>query len=118
MEGVRIEPPAPRSSPMWVEPVLGTSNAGTAPTAASARTPKAGETVVISAASGAVGSVAGQLAKQAGTRVVGVAGGPDKCLWVQEALGFDACIDHRVGNLDNALREECPNGSHLPLIGS
>ena len=72
--------------------------------------PKAGETVVISAASGAVGSVAGQLAKRAGARVIGVAGGPDKCLWVQEALGFDACIDHRVGNLDDALRETCPNG--------
>lgn len=72
--------------------------------------PKAGETVVISAASGAVGSVAGQLAKRAGARVIGVAGGPDKCLWVQEALGFDACIDHRVGNLDDALREACPNG--------
>ncbi len=72
--------------------------------------PKTGETVVISAASGAVGSVAGQLAKRAGARVVGVAGGPDKCLWVQESLGFDACIDHRVGNLDSALREECPNG--------
>jgi len=72
--------------------------------------PKKGETVVISAASGAVGSVAGQLARRAGARVVGVAGGPDKCLWVQEALGFDACVDHRVGNLDNALREECPNG--------
>ncbi len=50
--------------------------------------PKAGETVVISAASGAVGSVAGQLAKRAGARVVGIAGGPDKCLWVQEALRF------------------------------
>ena len=72
--------------------------------------PKAGETVVISAASGAVGSVAGQLAKRAGARVIGVAGGPDKCLWVQEVLGFDACIDHRVGNLDAALRETCPNG--------
>ena len=57
--------------------------------------PKAGETVVVSAASGAVGSVAGQLAKRAGARVVGVAGGPDKCLWVQDTLGFDDCVDHR-----------------------
>ena len=72
--------------------------------------PKKGETVVISAASGAVGSVAGQLAKRAGARVVGVAGGPDKCLWVQESLGFDACVDHRVGNLDAALRDACPDG--------
>jgi NADPH-dependent curcumin reductase CurA len=72
--------------------------------------PKPGETVVISAASGAVGSVAGQLAKRAGARVIGVAGGPDQCLWVQETLGFDECIDHRVGNLDAALRDACPKG--------
>jgi NADPH-dependent curcumin reductase CurA len=70
---------------------------------------KAGETVVISAASGAVGSVAGQLAKRAGARVVGVAGGPDKCLFVQETLGFDACVDHR-GNLEADLADACPNG--------
>jgi NADPH-dependent curcumin reductase CurA len=71
---------------------------------------KPGETVVISAASGAVGSVAGQLAKRAGARVVGIAGGPDKCLFVQEVLGFDACIDHRADDLDAALAETCPNG--------
>src|SRR5690348_5599459 len=57
--------------------------------------PKKGETVVVSAASGAVGSVAGQLAKRAGARVVGVAGGAEKCLWVQDSLGFDDCVDHR-----------------------
>jgi NADPH-dependent curcumin reductase CurA len=72
--------------------------------------PKAGETVVISAASGAVGSVAGQIAKRAGARVVGIAGGPDKCLWVQEALGFDECVDHRTPYLPEALAEACPNG--------
>jgi hypothetical protein len=72
--------------------------------------PKAGETVVVSAASGAVGSVAGQLAKRAGARVVGIAGGPEKCLWVQEALSFDDCVDHRQMNLDQALAESCPNG--------
>jgi NADPH-dependent curcumin reductase CurA len=72
--------------------------------------PKAGETVVISAASGAVGSVAGQIAKRAGARVVGVAGGPDKCLFVQETLGFDACVDHRSADLDGALADACPNG--------
>ncbi len=72
--------------------------------------PKAGETVVISAASGAVGSVAGQIAKRAGARVIGIAGGPDKCLWVQEALGFDDCIDHRNPYLQDALAEACPNG--------
>ena len=72
--------------------------------------PKAGETVVISAATGAVGSVAGQLAKRAGARVVGVAGGPEKCLYAQETLGFDACIDHRSGDLQTALAATCPQG--------
>jgi NADPH-dependent curcumin reductase CurA len=72
--------------------------------------PKSGETVVVSAASGAVGSVAGQLAKRAGARVVGIAGGPDKCLWVQETLRFDDCVDHRLPNLPQALAEACPKG--------
>jgi NADPH-dependent curcumin reductase CurA len=72
--------------------------------------PKSGETVVISAASGAVGSVAGQLGKRAGARVVGIAGGPDKCLWVQETLRFDDCVDHRLPGLPEALADACPNG--------
>ncbi len=72
--------------------------------------PKPGETVVISAASGAVGSIAGQLAKRAGARVVGIAGGAEKCLFVQETLGFDDCVDHRVMNLRRELTVACPNG--------
>lgn len=72
--------------------------------------PKAGETVVISAASGAVGSVAGQLAKRAGARVVGIAGGAEKCLFVQETLGFDDCVDHRSMDLRRELAACCPNG--------
>ncbi len=72
--------------------------------------PKQGETVVVSAASGAVGSVAGQLAKRAGARVVGIAGGPDKCLWVQDSLGFDGCVDHRTLDLRAELKAECPDG--------
>ncbi len=72
--------------------------------------PQAGETVVISAGSGAVGSVAGQLAKRAGARVVGIAGGPDKCLWVQDSLGFDDCVDHRAMDLGRELHAACPNG--------
>ena len=72
--------------------------------------PRPGETVVISAASGAVGSIAGQLAKRAGARVVGVAGGPEKCLFVQETLGFDDCIDHRSAGLGEALDAACPDG--------
>ncbi len=72
--------------------------------------PKPGETIVISAASGAVGSVAGQLAKQAGARVVGIAGGAEKCLWVQESLGFNDCVDHRSLDLHRELQFACPNG--------
>lgn len=72
--------------------------------------PKPGETVVVSAASGAVGSVAGQLAKRAGARVVGIAGGSEKCLWVQDSLGFDDCVDHRSLDLRRELQAACPNG--------
>ena len=71
---------------------------------------KAGETVVITAASGAVGSVAGQIAKRAGARVVGIAGGAEKCLWVQESLGFDDCVDHRASDLKRVLEDACPAG--------
>jgi hypothetical protein len=76
--------------------------------------PKAGETVVVSAASGAVGAVVGQLAKARGARAVGLAGGADKCRYVVEELGFDACIDYKqhpdVRSLSAALKAECPNG--------
>jgi NADPH-dependent curcumin reductase CurA len=72
--------------------------------------PKAGETVVVSAASGAVGSVVGQLAKVAGCRVVGIAGGADKCSYVVESLGFDACVDYKAGNLYQDLKAAAPNG--------
>lgn len=75
--------------------------------------PKPGETVVVSAASGAVGSVVGQLAKQAGARAVGIAGGPEKCAFVVDELGFDACLDHRApegGDLGAALDRVCPDG--------
>ena len=76
--------------------------------------PKAGETVVVSAASGAVGSVVGQLAKQLGCRAVGIAGGAEKCGYVVEVLGFDACIDYRQHadpkSLSAALKAACPNG--------
>jgi NADPH-dependent curcumin reductase len=72
--------------------------------------PKAGETVVISAASGAVGAVAGQLAKREGCRVVGIAGGADKCGYVTGELGFDTCVDHRSRDLGAALDAACPKG--------
>jgi NADPH-dependent curcumin reductase CurA len=72
--------------------------------------PKAGETVVVSAASGAVGSVVGQIARIKGARVVGIAGGPDKCGYVAEDLGFDSCVDHRTPDLAARLKAACPNG--------
>jgi NADPH-dependent curcumin reductase len=72
--------------------------------------PKSGETVVVSAASGAVGSVVGQLAKIWGCRAVGIAGGAQKCDYVKRELGFDACVDYKAGNLAAALKEACPKG--------
>ncbi|MCS4509720.1 NADP-dependent oxidoreductase [Xylophilus ampelinus] len=76
--------------------------------------PKAGETVVVSAATGAVGSAYGALAKARGCRVVGIAGGPEKCRYATEELGFDACIDHRehgdLKAMSKALKEACPDG--------
>jgi NADPH-dependent curcumin reductase CurA len=76
--------------------------------------PKAGETVVVSAASGAVGGVVGQLAKARGCRAVGIAGGPDKCAYVTQELGFDACVDYKqhkdLKSLHAALREVTPDG--------
>lgn len=72
--------------------------------------PKAGETVVVSAASGAVGAVVGQLAKAQGARVVGVAGGAEKCRIVVEEFGFDACVDYKAGNLRGDLKAATPNG--------
>ena len=72
--------------------------------------PKAGETVVVSAASGAVGSVVGQLAKLRGCRAVGIAGGKDKCDYVVNELGFDACVDYKAGKLDADLAAATPDG--------
>ena len=72
--------------------------------------PKPGETVVVSAASGAVGSVVGQLAKAWGCRAVGIAGGKAKCDYVVKDLGFDACIDYKAGNLYENLKAACPKG--------
>jgi NADPH-dependent curcumin reductase len=72
--------------------------------------PKAGETVVVSAASGAVGSVVGQIAKIKGCRVVGIAGGNAKCRYVTNELGFDVCVDHRAPDFAVALAQACSNG--------
>jgi NADPH-dependent curcumin reductase CurA len=72
--------------------------------------PKAGETVVVSAASGAVGSIVGQIARIKGARAVGIAGGPDKCKYVKEQLGFDDCIDHRDAAMPEKLKAACLKG--------
>ena len=72
--------------------------------------PKAGETLVVSAASGAVGTVVGQLAKSYGLKVIGIAGGPEKCSFVKDELGFDACVDYKAGNLVADLADACPDG--------
>ena len=72
--------------------------------------PKAGETVVVAAASGAVGAVVGQIAKRLGCRVVGIAGSADKCRYVVEKLGFDACISHRSPTMAEEIKAACPHG--------
>ena len=72
--------------------------------------PVEGETLVVSAASGAVGSVVGQIGKILGLRVIGIAGGQQKCAYVKEELGFDECMDYKAGGLDEALVRACPDG--------
>ncbi len=81
--------------------------------------PQPGETVVIPAASGAVGAVAGQIAKIKGCRVVGIAGGADKCAYVTETLGFDVCLDRREPGLPERLEAACPDGIdiYIELVG-
>jgi NADPH-dependent curcumin reductase CurA len=72
--------------------------------------PKAGETVVVSGAAGAVGTVVGQIAKIKDCRVVGIAGGPEKCKYIVDELGFDAAIDYKSEDVRKALKEHCPKG--------
>ena len=72
--------------------------------------PKAGETVLVSAATGAVGSVVGQLAKLAGARTVGIAGGPEKCAYAVNELGYEVCVDHKSPNFAEELKAALPNG--------
>src|SRR3546814_763032 len=72
--------------------------------------PKAGETVVLSGAAGAVGSIAGQIAKIKGRRVVGIAGGADKCKFLIDELGFDVAIDYKNEDVHAGLKRECPKG--------
>ncbi|MCW2990709.1 MAG: putative NADP-dependent oxidoreductase [Solirubrobacterales bacterium] len=75
--------------------------------------PVEGDTVVVSGAAGAVGGLVGQIAKIKGARVIGIAGGPEKCAQVVEELGFDACIDYKAGDVAAGLREHCPDGINV-----
>ncbi|MDR6833437.1 MULTISPECIES: NADP-dependent oxidoreductase [unclassified Sphingopyxis] len=72
--------------------------------------PVAGDTVLVSGAAGATGSIVGQLAKIAGCRVVGIAGGEDKCRWLVEEAGYDAAIDYKAGNVRAQIKDQCPRG--------
>jgi hypothetical protein len=72
--------------------------------------PQPGNTVVVSGAAGAVGTVVGQIAKIKGCRAVGIAGGSDKCAWIRDELGFDAAIDYKAGDVRKALAQHCPDG--------
>jgi len=72
--------------------------------------PRSGETLVVSAASGAVGTVVGQLGKIYGCNVIGIAGGPKKCAYVKDVLRFDECIDYKTNNLEDDLKSACSNG--------
>lgn len=75
--------------------------------------PKAGDTVLVSGAAGATGSVVVQVAKALGCKVIGIAGGPEKCRWVMEQAGADACVDYRAGNVARAIREHAPKGVNV-----
>jgi hypothetical protein len=110
LPGKRLNKRAPREPLTHLMSALGVTGNTAYYGMAGIGKPQSGETVVVSAAGGATGSVAGQIAKLAGARVVGVAGGPEKCARVVDELGFDDCIDYREANLFPALKEACPNG--------
>ncbi|WP_310495930.1 NADP-dependent oxidoreductase, partial [Sandarakinorhabdus sp.] len=75
--------------------------------------PVAGDVVLVSGAAGATGSVVVQIAKALGCKVIGIAGGPEKCAWVMDVAGADACIDYRAGNVARAIREHAPKGVNV-----
>jgi NADPH-dependent curcumin reductase CurA len=101
----------PRQAPLsWSLGVLGMPGLTAYVAVIDIGQPKKGETVVVSAAAGAVGSIAGQIARTRGARVVGITGSDRKCDFVTAELGFDACVNYRSGNLKTALESTCPNG--------
>ncbi len=101
---------AARMKPSWALGILGMPGFTAYMGLMDIGQPKPGETVVVAAASGAVGSVVGQVAKLKGCRVVGIAGGEKKCSYVTDELGFDSCLDHHQDHLDERLKKACPNG--------
>ncbi|HVK64445.1 MAG TPA: NADP-dependent oxidoreductase [Polyangium sp.] len=112
-----IEPSirGPRKLPEGVSPTMAVSLLGLTGLTAyfgllDVGRPKEGETVVVSGAAGATGNAAGQIAKIKGCRVVGIAGGPQKCAWIKDELGFDAAIDYKSEDVHERLGELCPNG--------
>ncbi|MGC1521110.1 MAG: NADP-dependent oxidoreductase [Steroidobacteraceae bacterium] len=102
--------PAGLEHPSWALGVLGMTGFTAYTGLLDIGKPKPGETVAVAAATGAVGSMVGQIAKLQGCRVVGVAGGAEKCRWAMNELGFDACIDHRLPGLEERLAAACPRG--------
>ncbi|WP_438334916.1 NADP-dependent oxidoreductase [Edwardsiella tarda] len=102
--------PAGMAHPTWLLGVLGMPGFTGYMGLTAIGDPQPGETVVVSAASGAVGSVVGQVARLRGARAVGIAGGAEKCRYVCDTLGLEACIDHRMPDFPAQLRAACPNG--------
>jgi NADPH-dependent curcumin reductase CurA len=102
--------PAGLERPSWALGILGMTGFTAYMGLLDIGNPKPGETVVVAAATGAVGSAVGQIAKLQGCRVVGIAGGAEKCRWAVDELGFDACVDHRTPALEDRLAAACPGG--------
>ena len=102
--------PAGLEHPSWALGILGMTGFTAYMGLLDIGKPKPGETVVVAAATGAVGSAVGQIAKLQGCRVVGIAGGTEKCRWAVDELGFDACVDHRSPALEDRLAAACPSG--------
>ncbi|HXC07793.1 MAG TPA: NADP-dependent oxidoreductase [Steroidobacteraceae bacterium] len=102
--------PAGLEHPSWALGVLGMTGFTAYTGLLDIGKPTPGETVAVAAATGAVGSIVGQIAKLQGCRVVGIAGGAEKCGWAVNELGFDACVDHRAPALEESLAAACPRG--------
>lgn len=109
-DGTGLVPCDPALPPTAMMSVLGTTGMTAYCGLFKIGKPVAGDTVLVSGAAGATGSIVGQLARLAGCRVVGIAGGPDKCAWLVEEAGYDAAIDYKAGGLKAAVKQHCPQG--------